>query len=60
MPDVMTTEDVRTFLGRRSQYGAGGHSTSGTGPERPVLRAASGSAGTRLRRAGAAGGQGRA
>ncbi len=47
------------FLGRRSQCGAGGHSTSSTGPESTVLRAASGCGGAGLRPAGAGAGEGR-
>ena len=55
-----STSNARAFLGRRSRCGAGGHSTRGRGPEGTVPRAASGGRGARLRRAGAAAGQGRA
>jgi hypothetical protein len=55
---------LRPLLGRRSRCGAGGHSTSGTGPERPVPRAKSGAGGAGdaywLGPAGARAGQGRA
>jgi hypothetical protein len=50
----------RAFLGHRSQCGAGGHSTPGTGPEGTVLRALSGGGGAGLRPAGADAGEGRA
>lgn len=40
------------FLGRCSQCGAGGHSTSGTGPESTLLRATSGAGGAGLRSSG--------
>ena len=56
----MSNRNLRASLGRRSWYGAGGHSTTGTGPESPVPRASSGGGGAGLRPAGADAGQGRA
>jgi hypothetical protein len=44
----MATSLSRTFLGRRSAHGAGGHSMGNTGPESTVPRAASGAGGARL------------
>jgi hypothetical protein len=51
--------NISVFLGRSSQCGAGGHSTTGTGPESPVLRGAPAGGGAGLRPAGADGGEGR-
>ena len=50
----------RAFLGLRSRCPAGGDSTRGTAPESRVPRAAPGGGGGRLRRPGAAAGEGRA
>jgi hypothetical protein len=56
----VSISDVRTFLGRRSRHGAGGHSTGVTGLEGTVPRAAAGGGGAGLRPVGADAGQGRA
>ena len=56
----VSTANARAFLGRRSRAGPEGRSLENTGPESTVTRAASGRRGARLRRAGAAAGQGRA
>ena len=48
------------FLGRRCGCGAGGNSMSNTGPESTVPAAAAGGGVGRLRRPGAAAGEGRA
>jgi hypothetical protein len=51
---------LRASLGRRSRCGAGGHSMGNTGLESTVPRAVSGGRRGRLRRPGAAAGQGHA
>ena len=57
---VTPTSNARAFLGRRSWCPAGGDSTTSTAPESRVPRAAAGGCGGRLRRPGAAAGEGRA
>jgi len=61
---VVRRRDALAFLGRRSGYGAGGHSVSNTGPEDTVPGAASGGGGagpssTSESPAGAVSGEGR-
>jgi hypothetical protein len=56
----MATSLSRTFLGRRSGRGAGGHSMGNTGPESTVPGAASGGGGAGLCPAGADAGEERA
>ena len=56
---MLAFERASAFLGRRWQCGAGGHSVRNTGPESTVLPAEAGGRGGRLRRPGAAAGEGR-